>query len=84
MKLRRVGTSSDRGWSEVELKNIQYSFDNTNKVIQLQSDDNKDFSTKSYHNYKVEVSMEEVCNFIKILGNSVLKRVNSNYKFLCR
>lgn len=62
MKIIRRGARADNGPSHIELKNLAITFENNEIVIR--DTDILDFVTKSHHDYKMVLSIEEVSSII--------------------
>ncbi len=69
MKITRRGSSANHGDSEIELENYEIKYGNS--TIHLQKSRIKDFNTDSTHDYTISLSMEELSNLIKFLGDKI-------------
>lgn len=75
MKIRRAGSKRYVKYSSIELKAPCYSWNTNKKVICFEQNNVKDFTSKSNHDYKVEMELSEIAEVLDLIASDVL--VNS-------
>ncbi len=74
MRIRRRGTATNRGWSEVSFRKLNISWNDVEKSIVLKTARVKDFTTESNHDYEIFISMKEITWVFNFVGERVVSR----------
>jgi len=72
MKIKRIGSSSNRGYSSVELDKPTIRWDKIEKTIDVYQGSRKNFSGTSRHDYTVKISLSELSDLIAVIGGDSL------------
>lgn len=74
MKITRWGSSANHGANSIEIHNPKISWNETEKTVEIRQWGVKDFTSGSTHDYVFHISLNEVKELVKIVGD---KPVNS-------
>jgi len=69
MKIARYGSTANHGTSSIDLKTIRVAWDEDRKSVVIRSNSVRDFNTDSNHNYRIDISLDELASIISMLGS---------------
>jgi len=69
MKISRRGSSADYGANSIEIDKPRFSWNEKEKSVEIRQTGIKDFTSGSTHNYVFQVSLNEIKELVKIVGD---------------
>ena len=69
MKIRRIGSRSDRGTSKISILQPRITWNTAEKCILIEKNDVADFSTDANHNYSILLSKSDVEGILKAMSS---------------
>ncbi|MGZ0018617.1 hypothetical protein [Nitrosomonas sp. wSCUT-2] len=69
MKITRRGSGSDHGAKSIEIDKPRFSWNEREKMVEIRQTGIKDFTSGSTHNYIFQVSLNEIKELVKIVGD---------------
>lgn len=69
MKISRYGSTANHGTSTIDLKKIRVAWDEDKNSVIIRSNSVRDFNTDSNHNYRIDISLDELAGIISMLGS---------------
>jgi hypothetical protein len=69
MKITRRGSGADHGPSSIEIDKPKFSWNEKEKVVEIRQTGIRDFTSGSTHNYVFQISLNEIKELVKIVGD---------------
>lgn len=75
MKITRRGSRADFGEYSIEFNDLRLSWKSREELVEMRQYSIQDFTSGSKHDYVLQISLSEVAEIVKIIGDKV---VNEN------
>jgi len=69
VKIKRWGSGADHGTRSIEIDRPIFSWNEKEKVVEIQQSGIGDFTSGSTHNYVFQISLNEVKELVKVVGD---------------
>lgn len=69
MKITRRGAGADHGPKSIEIDKPKFSWHEREKVVEIRQTGVRDFTSGSTHNYVFQISLNEIKELVKIVGD---------------